>query len=207
MTDEQKELFEKYTDCVREHQTNIACLIFQNGFMLGARMMVEVMEEYICITHKNRCLCGSIGTFPLMRFRFVAGQSLSSVAFRRFRRTIRCQSLTGLTNLTTMMNSHRIHLPLLTFRRARIVPMAVCGLDASVHTMNNELGALVSANLSSCAYGLFLGGKMAAGALSAATLHIPTSIGIVNDMMRRTCHINYPLCAFGQQVAHPSASK
>ena len=23
MTDEQKELFEKYTDCVREHQTNI----------------------------------------------------------------------------------------------------------------------------------------------------------------------------------------
>ena len=45
MTDEQKELFEKYTDCVREHQTNIDCLIFQNGFKLGARMMLEVMEE------------------------------------------------------------------------------------------------------------------------------------------------------------------
>lgn len=28
MTDEQKELFEKYTDCVREHQTNTDCLIF-----------------------------------------------------------------------------------------------------------------------------------------------------------------------------------
>ena len=45
MTNEQKELFEKYADCVREHQTNTDCLIFQNGFKLGARMMLEVMEE------------------------------------------------------------------------------------------------------------------------------------------------------------------
>ena len=45
MTNEQKELFEKYTDCVREHQTNTDCLIFQNSFKLGARMMLEVMEE------------------------------------------------------------------------------------------------------------------------------------------------------------------
>jgi len=45
MTDEQKELFEKYADCVREHQINTDCLIFQNGFKLGARMMLEVMEE------------------------------------------------------------------------------------------------------------------------------------------------------------------
>ena len=45
MTDEQKELFEKYTECVREHQTITDCLIFQNSFKLGARMMLEVMEE------------------------------------------------------------------------------------------------------------------------------------------------------------------
>ena len=45
MTDEQKELFEKYTDCVREYQTITDCLIFQNSFRLGARMMLEVMEE------------------------------------------------------------------------------------------------------------------------------------------------------------------
>lgn len=45
MTNEQKELFEKYTDCVREHQTNTDYLIFQNGFKLGARMMLAVMEE------------------------------------------------------------------------------------------------------------------------------------------------------------------
>ena len=45
MTDKQKELFEKYTDCVRENQVITDCLIFQNGFKLGARMMLEVMEE------------------------------------------------------------------------------------------------------------------------------------------------------------------
>ena len=45
MTDEQKELFEKYSDCVRENQVITDCLIFQNGFKLGARMMLEVMEE------------------------------------------------------------------------------------------------------------------------------------------------------------------
>ena len=45
MTDEQKELFSRYTDCVREYQTMADCLLFQNSFKLGARMMVEVMEE------------------------------------------------------------------------------------------------------------------------------------------------------------------
>ncbi|MGN0671451.1 MAG: DUF6809 family protein [Anaerovoracaceae bacterium] len=45
MTDEQKVLFEKYTDCVQEHQTITECLIFQNSFKLGDRMMFEVMEE------------------------------------------------------------------------------------------------------------------------------------------------------------------
>ena len=45
MTDKQKELFEKYTDCVRENQVITDCLIFQNGFKLGARMMLEGMEE------------------------------------------------------------------------------------------------------------------------------------------------------------------
>ena len=45
MTDEQKELFEKYTDWVLENQVITDCLIFQNGFKLGARMMLEVMED------------------------------------------------------------------------------------------------------------------------------------------------------------------
>ena len=45
MTDEQKELFEKYTDCVREYQTIADCLLFQNSFKLGARMIVEIMRD------------------------------------------------------------------------------------------------------------------------------------------------------------------
>ena len=45
MTDEQKELFEKYTDCVHEYQTITDCLLFRSSFKLGARMIVEIMEE------------------------------------------------------------------------------------------------------------------------------------------------------------------
>lgn len=42
---EEQELFSRYTDCVREYQTMAECLLFQNSFKLGARMMVEIMEE------------------------------------------------------------------------------------------------------------------------------------------------------------------
>lgn len=45
MTDEQKELFSRYTDAVREYQTMAECLLFRNSFKLGAKMMLEVMEE------------------------------------------------------------------------------------------------------------------------------------------------------------------
>ena len=45
MTDEQKELFSRYTDCVREYQSMAECLLFQNSFQLGARIMLEVMAE------------------------------------------------------------------------------------------------------------------------------------------------------------------
>lgn len=45
LTDEQKELFSRYTDSVREYQTMAECLLFQSSFKLGARMMVEIMEE------------------------------------------------------------------------------------------------------------------------------------------------------------------
>ena len=45
MTDEQKELFSRYTDAVREYQAMAEFLLFQNSFKLGARMMLEVMEK------------------------------------------------------------------------------------------------------------------------------------------------------------------
>ena len=44
MTEEQKDLFSRYTDCVREHQATAECLLFQNSFRLGGRMMLEVMR-------------------------------------------------------------------------------------------------------------------------------------------------------------------
>lgn len=44
MTEEQKELFFRYTDCVREFQTMAECQLFQNSFRLGGRMMLEVMR-------------------------------------------------------------------------------------------------------------------------------------------------------------------
>ncbi len=44
MTEEQKEMFSRYTDCIREHQAMVECLLFQNSFRLGGRMMLEVMR-------------------------------------------------------------------------------------------------------------------------------------------------------------------
>ena len=44
-SDEQKELFSRYTDCVQEFQTISESLLFQNSFRLGARMILEIMEE------------------------------------------------------------------------------------------------------------------------------------------------------------------
>ena len=45
MTDGQKEIFSRYQDCVREFQSMAECLLFQSSFRLGARIMLEVMEE------------------------------------------------------------------------------------------------------------------------------------------------------------------
>lgn len=45
MTDAQKELFSLYADSVREFQAMAECLLFQNSFKLGAKMMLEVMSE------------------------------------------------------------------------------------------------------------------------------------------------------------------
>ena len=45
MTDARKDLFSRYQDCVREFLAIAECLLFQNRFRLGARMMLEVMDE------------------------------------------------------------------------------------------------------------------------------------------------------------------
>lgn len=45
MTDDQKDLFSRYQNCVREFQAIAECLLFQNSFRLGARIMLEVMQK------------------------------------------------------------------------------------------------------------------------------------------------------------------
>ena len=45
LTDAQKELFTRYLESVLEYQTLSELMLFQNSFKLGARLMVEVMEE------------------------------------------------------------------------------------------------------------------------------------------------------------------
>jgi hypothetical protein len=44
MTDAQKDLFSRYQDCMREFQATAECLLFQNSFRLGAKMMLEIMK-------------------------------------------------------------------------------------------------------------------------------------------------------------------
>lgn len=44
-TDEQKELFARYTDCISEYQTLAECRLFQHSFSLGVKMMAEALGE------------------------------------------------------------------------------------------------------------------------------------------------------------------
>ena len=53
MTEAQKDLFSRYQDCVREFQATAECLLFQNSFCLGARMMLEIIEANPMI-HSDR---------------------------------------------------------------------------------------------------------------------------------------------------------
>lgn len=45
MTDTQKDLFTRFMDSLRDYHALSECLLFQNSFKLGARIMLETMEE------------------------------------------------------------------------------------------------------------------------------------------------------------------
>ena len=51
MSDEQKGLFSRYTDAVREYQTTSDYLLFQSSFKLGVKIMVEIMKEQQFLSH------------------------------------------------------------------------------------------------------------------------------------------------------------
>ena len=44
MTDEQKEIFEKFDDCRSEYMSNAEATIFEYAFRLGAQMMLEITK-------------------------------------------------------------------------------------------------------------------------------------------------------------------
>ena len=45
LTDTQKEMFARYSDSIQALQTMLDCALFQRSFRLGARVMLEIMEE------------------------------------------------------------------------------------------------------------------------------------------------------------------
>lgn len=45
MSNEQKELFDKCMECVEELQALAECMLFQNSFKLGGKIMAEVMMD------------------------------------------------------------------------------------------------------------------------------------------------------------------
>lgn len=45
LSDEQKKLFARYAESVRDFHALADCLLFQHSFKLGARMTLEVTEE------------------------------------------------------------------------------------------------------------------------------------------------------------------
>ena len=45
MSDEQKEIFEKFDDCWSEYMSLAEAAIFEYAFKLGARLMIEISKE------------------------------------------------------------------------------------------------------------------------------------------------------------------
>ena len=45
MTDEQKEIFEKFDDCWGEYISNAEAAIFEYAFKLGTRLVIEILIE------------------------------------------------------------------------------------------------------------------------------------------------------------------
>lgn len=81
----------------------------------------------------------------------------------------------------------------LSLGRMRVAAMTVGALDPTVHSVDHEFGSLVLADLASCVNGLLFRFEVTAGALSAASLYIPTAVRVGNNVMSRSCHCLYPL--------------
>lgn len=85
-------------------------------------------------------------------------------------------------------------LSVLPFRRERVSPMTISGLNTPIFSVNQELGSLVPADSSPCLDSGFFGGVVSTGSLSSAPLNIPTTSAVVDNMMSLSCHVLTP-CA------------
>ncbi len=81
----------------------------------------------------------------------------------------------------------------LSLGRERIAAVAVGTLDLAVHPVDDKLSFLVLTDFSSSIDGLFFRVVVPAGALCAASLYIPTTVRVGNNVMSRSCHCLYPL--------------
>ena len=72
-------------------------------------------------------------------------------------------------------------------------------LNCSILEMGNQLGTLIDAHSSPGIHGLFLGLIMPTAALCVFTLHIPTAVGIGDDMMFFSWHTVTPQSKMVQQ--------
>ena len=72
--------------------------------------------------------------------------------------------------------------------------MAVLPLDASIQTVDDELGTLVAADGAPDAFGFVLGLRVDAGALRPGALDVPAAIRVVDEvvLVRQVFH-GWPL--------------
>ena len=83
MTDEQKELFEKYTDCVREYQTITDCLLFQNSFQPFRNLQINILFQCTADTDFTR-IEKPVSTVNNNKMRFFSGHNGHSFIHPRF---------------------------------------------------------------------------------------------------------------------------
>ena len=73
-------------------------------------------------------------------------------------------------------------------RRTGVIAVAVGVLDGAILAVRNQFRTLVNTHPPASFHSLFLGLIVTAAALCVFTLHIPTTVGIRDDMMFFSCH-------------------
>ena len=77
-------------------------------------------------------------------------------------------------------------------RRTGVIAMAVGILDSTILAVGDQFRALVDTHPPASFHSLFLGLVMTTAALCVFTLHIPTAVGIGDDMMLFSWHTLTP---------------